>query len=147
MSEPENCEKLLRHWLARTVRTLELHYKAAHKANRKNYAVGAVGIVGGIAVALNSLYCGELKTIVPVVGGVAAALATAFQLVFQWKNQAEAHKAAAIQMGQIRRTIEYDLAFPEALNHQPAEIIREQINLVLPAAPRIPFDFYEEGSD
>jgi len=146
MSDAENYRELLRNWLTRTTRAQELHYKAAHGASSKNYIVGIVGIVGGIAVALNGLYCAELKEIVPVIGGVVAAIATAAQMVFNWGNQAEAHKATAVQMGQIRRTIETALSSSNVLSHQSADVIREQINLVLPSAPRIPFDFYEESN-
>jgi hypothetical protein len=144
MSDSDNYKALLENWLSRTVRSQELHYKAADKSSGKNYLFGVVGIIGGIAVALSSLYSPGLKVAIPVIGGVAAAFATAAQMIFRWGNQAEAHRASAVQLGQIRRNIERALSSLSTLSAQSADIVHEQINLVLPSAPRIPFDFFEE---
>jgi hypothetical protein len=147
MSDSDNCKALLENWLARTTRSQELHYKAAHKASVKNYLISAVAIAGGISVALNSLYSPKAAVIVPIIGGVAAAFATAAQVVFRWANQADAYKVAAVQLGEVRRNIERALSFPDALSRQSADIIHEQVNLVLLNAPRIPFSFFEENSN
>lgn len=138
---------LLEKWLARTERSQELHYKAADKATTTNRVVGLLGIGLGIAVALNNLYPPAAAIVVPVVAGVGAAFASAAQMVFRWADRAEDHKSAAVQMGQIRRKVEQLLASAEVVPQTSADAVREQVNLVLPHVPRIPFDFFQGKSN
>lgn len=49
-------------------------------------------------------------------------------------------------MGQIRMKIEQLLVPSGVISEQAADTIREQVNLVLPHLPRIPFDFFSEDA-
>lgn len=143
----DNFRLLLERWLARTARSQELHYKAAHEATDRNRKVGLLGIGLGLIVALNSLYPPSVAIVVPVLAGVGAAYASAAQMLFRWADQAEGYKSAAVQMGQIRRNIEQVLASAEVVPEKAADQIREEVNLVLPHVPRIPFDFFQKDSN
>jgi hypothetical protein len=137
---------LLRQWLARTTNSQTLHYKAADRASYKNTLVGTAGIFCGITVALSALYPTAATPAVTVLAGVGAAIASAMQTVYKWGDKSERHKSGGVIMGQIRMKIEQLLVPSGVISEQAADTIREQVNLVLPHLPRIPFDFFSEDA-
>lgn len=140
----DDFKTVIQQWLSRTIRSQELHYKAAHHANYKNALVGVAGIACGIAVALNSLYSARVAIVVPVVFGVGAGFASAAQMIFKWADKSDAHKRAGVALGQIRMKMEQMVASSSPILKEAADEIREQVILVLPLVPRIPFDFFED---
>lgn len=137
-----DCKSLLEKWLARTIHSQELHYERADVMGRWNNLVGVTGIVAGIGAALSTSHPN-----LTILAGVVASISAAAQMLFKWADKSEAHKAAAVQMGQIRRNIEHTLGTPESLCGDSAHVIKDQIDLVVPHVPRIPFDFYTDRTE
>ena len=120
-------KQLIYDWHERVHTNQKAHYAASKRFNKLHYTIGVPAIVlSAIAGAtlLTEIDNALVKVIVGLIG-LFAAILSGIQTFYSPAKRSEAHRVAAIRLGQIRREIEILDRFPPTDKKTQEEMIKQ----------------------
>ena len=135
---------LLRTWLKRARESQLSHHAASELYSACHLFIGIPAAIFSAIVGTTIFSALSSSTEIDIwlkflVGfiSIVAAILTACQTFLRFSERADAHKSAAFQFAQLRRRIEQELSFPNAITAPRADEIRIAFDVATEAAPNV----------